>query len=287
MAASAEPAAKKARVEDEFHQRVEAAKAAHSQEEMLDELFHAWDRDGSGCIELEEVLPHYMKAGNHQELQEAQVRGAFSKFMETSGRAKEDGITPELFRKWLGTLTLHQVAVQYVRHVQGFTEKAYAMNLDLALDKASEGKSLKEILDGPVSSIQGLTDAADAAFAEVGVKTVRDLGSWRFYLLARAVVTLAEKEDTKSAAGHRASDEHPSASHHMNIREALDREHETKSLKSVLHLHPSAFNMFPEKVDAILKKLNITTIKGLGSRKTFAWANAMVELEKYEAHAQE
>jgi len=276
MSASPEPAAKKARTEDVFHQRVEAVKAAHSQEEMLDEIFHAWDRDGSGCIDFEEVLPHYMKAGNHQELQEAKVRGAFGKFMEGNGRAKEDGITPELFRKWLSTLTLHQVAVQYVRGVQGFTEKPYAMNMDLALVKPSEGKSLKEVLDGPVSSIQGLSEVADAAFAEAGVKTVRDLGNWRFYLLARALVTMSEKEDTTS-----------SGSHHMNVREALDKEHETKSLKQVLHLQPSAMNMFPEKVDAILKKINVTTIQGLGSRKTFAWANAMVELEKYENHAKE
>eukprot|EP00420_Gonyaulax_spinifera_P019161 CAMPEP_0197893074 /NCGR_PEP_ID=MMETSP1439-20131203/32540_1 /TAXON_ID=66791 /ORGANISM="Gonyaulax spinifera, Strain CCMP409" /LENGTH=269 /DNA_ID=CAMNT_0043513323 /DNA_START=80 /DNA_END=889 /DNA_ORIENTATION=- len=266
MPESAEPAAKRARVEE--------AKAAHTQEEMLDSLFHSWDRDGSGVIEFEEVLPHYMKAANHQELQEAQVRSAFDKFMESNGQKKGDGITAELFRKWLGKMTVDQVANQYVRHVQGFTEKAYSMNLDLALDKASEGKSLKEILDSPISSIQGLTGLADDALAELNLKTVRDLGSWRFYLIARALVTLAEKEDAGASSGSRS----------MNIREALDREHEAKSLKQVLNLHPSAFNMFPAKADAALQKLKITTIRSLGSRKALAWANAMVELEKYEAH---
>eukprot|EP00420_Gonyaulax_spinifera_P038923 CAMPEP_0197889330 /NCGR_PEP_ID=MMETSP1439-20131203/24285_1 /TAXON_ID=66791 /ORGANISM="Gonyaulax spinifera, Strain CCMP409" /LENGTH=269 /DNA_ID=CAMNT_0043509303 /DNA_START=64 /DNA_END=873 /DNA_ORIENTATION=- len=266
MPESDEPAAKRARVEE--------VKTAHSQEEMLEALFHSWDRDGSGVIEFEEVLPHYMKAANHQELQETEVRGAFDKFMVSNGKTKKDGITVELFRKWLGKLTADQVANQYVRHVQGFTEKPYAMNLDLALDKACEGKSLKEILDSPISTIQGLTGMADDALAELNLKTVRDLGTWRFYLIARALVALAEKEDAGA----------PSAGRNMNIREALDRQHEAKSLKQVLNLHPSAFNMFPAKADVILQKLKVATIRSLGSRKTFAWANAMVELEKYEVH---
>jgi len=248
--------------------------AAHTHEEMLDGLFHSWDRDGSGAIDFEEVLPHYMKAGNHQDLNEQQVRTAFDKFMESNGRSKSDGITPELFRKWLGKLTPHQVAVQFVRHVEGVTTTPYAINVDQAVIKASEGKSLKEILDSPISTIQGLTDVADDALAELGIKTIRDLGTWHAFILARAIVTMAEKEDALA----------PNATHSMNIREALDREHEAKSLKRVLGLPPSALSMLPNKADEALGKLKISTIRQFGSRKAFAWANAMVELEKYEVH---
>jgi len=257
---------------DALLEQVEQVKSKHCREEMLNAVFNTWDRDGSGELEFEEVLPHYMKAANHQDLQEKKVREGFEKFMRANSQDPTGGLTPTLFKKWLGSLSDDQVAVQYARCVEGFTEKPYGMNINKAVDKDFEGKSLKEILDSPISTIQGLTDVTQDALALLNLETVRDLGNWRFYLLARAIVTLAEKED----------DVHPPAERSMNIREALDREHETKTLKQVLKLPPSAFNMFPSEADDVLKKLKISTIQQLGSRKTFAWANAMVELERYE-----
>jgi hypothetical protein len=69
------------------------------------------------------------------------------------------------------------------------------MNINKAVDKAFEGKSLKEILDAPVSAIQGVSgkdaELLDKAF---GIKTVRDLGTNPFFKWAQAMVTLADKE---------------------------------------------------------------------------------------------
>lgn len=72
------------------------------------------------------------------------------------------------------------------------------MNLDHALDKEHETKSLKEILELPVSALEGLTTKADETLADLGVKTIADLADFKYAAWAQAIVTLAPYEETKS-----------------------------------------------------------------------------------------
>jgi hypothetical protein len=68
------------------------------------------------------------------------------------------------------------------------------VDLTKGLDKAWEDKSLKEILDAPPSALAGLTEAHDKALAEaLNIKTVRQLGSNRFFALAGVLVALEGK----------------------------------------------------------------------------------------------
>jgi len=254
-------------------QRRAAALKAHGREEMVDSVFHAWDRDGSGRLDFEEVLPHYMKSSRHSDLMEAEVRKAFEHFMSSQGSNPSEGITPELFRKWLGKLNDDQIAAHYVRHVEGLTPEPYRMNVGHAVLKEYQNKSLKEILDSPVHALCGLSDLRDDTLAPLGLHTVRDVGNWRCFLLARAVCTLAGKELAETEV---------SGSHRMNIRNALLEKHASVPLKHVLDLPVSALSMFPPKGDAALHSIRISTIGQLGRRQYFHWANAMVELEKFE-----
>lgn len=68
---------------------------------------------------------------------------------------------------------------------------AVAINLDKALDKAYEEKPLKDILDASPAALAGVS-ADDAAALEkaFGIKTVRQLGSNKFFALAAALVAL-------------------------------------------------------------------------------------------------
>jgi len=70
------------------------------------------------------------------------------------------------------------------------------MNIDKAVDKAFETKSLKEIADAPVDALQGVS-AGDAELLSkaFGIKTVRDLGTNKFFLWAQAIAALADRED--------------------------------------------------------------------------------------------
>ncbi|MBU6228582.1 MAG: hypothetical protein KGQ93_02670 [Cyanobacteria bacterium REEB459] len=70
------------------------------------------------------------------------------------------------------------------------------MNINKALMKEWEGKSLKELADAPVAVIAGVTEAdADHLRAAFGVNTVRDLATLKYVLWAQAIVTLADTEE--------------------------------------------------------------------------------------------
>ncbi len=70
------------------------------------------------------------------------------------------------------------------------------MNINNAVDKAYETKSLKEIADAPVDALQGVSAAdAELLLKAFNIKTIRDLGTNKFFLWAQAISTLAAREE--------------------------------------------------------------------------------------------
>jgi hypothetical protein len=68
-----------------------------------------------------------------------------------------------------------------------------AVSADLAkqLDKAYEDLSVTEILDAPVAAIAGVSEGdAEKLAAAFNVKTVRDLGTSKYFRLAAALAEL-------------------------------------------------------------------------------------------------
>ncbi|MHC6220217.1 hypothetical protein [Arthrobacter sp. MMS24-S77] len=73
---------------------------------------------------------------------------------------------------------------------------AVSVDLSKALDKAFEDKSLKEILDASPAALAGVTDATAEKLQEaLGIKTIRDLGSNKFFAVAGVLVALEGKAD--------------------------------------------------------------------------------------------
>lgn len=70
-----------------------------------------------------------------------------------------------------------------------------AININKALDKKYEGKSLKELTEIPVEGLEGLSAEQGALLAKLGVKTVRDLAEWKYVAWAQAIVALAKVEE--------------------------------------------------------------------------------------------
>lgn len=71
---------------------------------------------------------------------------------------------------------------------------AISVDLTKALDKAWEDKSLPEILAAPPSALAGLTPAHDQALADaLGIRTIADLGSNKYFALAGVLVALGNK----------------------------------------------------------------------------------------------
>lgn len=70
------------------------------------------------------------------------------------------------------------------------------MNINKAVDKAWETKSLKEILAAPVDALEGVSEADAAKLKDAfGIKTVADLASCKYFHWAVAIKTLAEREE--------------------------------------------------------------------------------------------
>jgi len=70
------------------------------------------------------------------------------------------------------------------------------MNINKAVDKAFETKSLKEIAAAPVDALQGVSAGDAELLAKAfGIKTVRDLGTNKFFLWAQAIAALADREE--------------------------------------------------------------------------------------------
>jgi hypothetical protein len=70
---------------------------------------------------------------------------------------------------------------------------AVSVDLTKALDKAYEGKSLDEILSAPVAALSGVSDSdAEDLASAFGIKTVRDLGSNKYFAVAGVLVALSK-----------------------------------------------------------------------------------------------
>lgn len=70
---------------------------------------------------------------------------------------------------------------------------AVSVNLGKALDKAWEDKTLEEILAAPPSALAGLTEKHDEILAGLGIKTIADLGSNKYFAVAGVLVALSGK----------------------------------------------------------------------------------------------
>ncbi|CCH30409.1 hypothetical protein ABZ816_16975 [Actinosynnema sp. NPDC047251] len=64
-------------------------------------------------------------------------------------------------------------------------------DLDKILDKALENKTLKDVLDAPVAGLAGVSESDARKLQEAfGIKTVRDLGTNKYFRAASALAHL-------------------------------------------------------------------------------------------------
>lgn len=61
------------------------------------------------------------------------------------------------------------------------------------LDKSWEDKSIEELADAPVAALQGVSDGdAEKLQQAFNIKTVRDLGTNKYFVWAQSIAKLAE-----------------------------------------------------------------------------------------------
>jgi hypothetical protein len=90
------------------------------------------------------------------------------------------------------------VAIQTLAETeQGQRLESAVMNIDKGLGKEHEKQSFQDILKSPVHCLQGITEqkAADI-WKPLGVVTVKDLATWKYFRWAQAIVTASKFEQT-------------------------------------------------------------------------------------------
>lgn len=78
---------------------------------------------------------------------------------------------------------------------KGKRDASSKQNVNKAVDKEWEKKSLRDIARAPVSALQGLAPWADDTLAPLRIKTIEQLANWKFVLWAEALVVLASHEN--------------------------------------------------------------------------------------------
>jgi hypothetical protein len=70
------------------------------------------------------------------------------------------------------------------------------MNINNAVDKAYEEKSLTELADAPIAALQGVSDRQAQLLQEAfRIKTIRQLANLKYVRWAQAIVALASTEE--------------------------------------------------------------------------------------------
>jgi hypothetical protein len=65
--------------------------------------------------------------------------------------------------------------------------------IDAKLDKAFQGKTVEELAAAPVSAIKGVSDGdAELLLKAFNIKTIKDLGTNKFFRTAQAISALAD-----------------------------------------------------------------------------------------------
>lgn len=148
----------------------------------------------------------------------------------------------------------------------------YSLNINNAVDKAFEMSSLSEIADAPTSALQGVSEKGREVLKKFKVNTIRDLGRWKFYRIAKGISGLAAlEEEGKRSAGAA-----------LNINKAVDKKHEKKSLSELAKLPPSALQGLAGWADEELANLHIKTIGQLGEWKFAKWSEWITDLAEFE-----
>jgi len=102
------------------------------------------------------------------------------------------GLASWKFAKWAEAICI--LASTEEAGTRDLHQEPAHMNINKALDTAWEGSSMTELLDAPVSALEGVPSSQDAMFRSMGIKTIKDLGTWKYYMWARAMCTLSDVE---------------------------------------------------------------------------------------------
>jgi len=148
----------------------------------------------------------------------------------------------------------------------------HTLNISEALMKKDEGRHLTDVSDDDIITLQGIGSMSSNVLKSLGVKTIRQLATYKYFLLSRALKTLAETETR---------DDRPVKSV-MNIDKAVIKEWESKSLTDICNAPTESLEGITTDACELLETLGIKTISDMAEFKYCRWAEAIVQASQYE-----
>eukprot|EP00429_Kryptoperidinium_foliaceum_P074862 CAMPEP_0176226268 /NCGR_PEP_ID=MMETSP0121_2-20121125/22176_1 /TAXON_ID=160619 /ORGANISM="Kryptoperidinium foliaceum, Strain CCMP 1326" /LENGTH=251 /DNA_ID=CAMNT_0017565535 /DNA_START=52 /DNA_END=807 /DNA_ORIENTATION=- len=234
-------------------------------EKELDSSDHAWTALHQAAFE-----------GNVTVCKALLAMGADEEALSRSGQTPADvarfGAKEAFARSGHGETDVAAPPAKKARKAAAKALRSRSMNINFAVVKAYEECTFGEVASAPVSALQGVAGKGQEILERFGVKTVRGLGRWKFYKMAKAITGLSEKEE---AGGRREGAV-------LNADKALDKAHEGKTLMDIKELPPSALQGIAPWADEELAKLHVKTIADLGRWKFAQWSEWIADLAEYE-----
>lgn len=80
-------------------------------------------------------------------------------------------------------------------HDEGKRPADSSLNINHILDKEWESKSFTELAKAPPSAFTGLAEWQDSVFKTARIKTIKQIGTWKYCLWAEALVQLSHFEN--------------------------------------------------------------------------------------------
>jgi predicted flap endonuclease-1-like 5' DNA nuclease len=133
---------------------------------------------------------------------------------------------------------------------------SHKLNIENAVVKDYEGKRFVELAEENIQVLQGIGPKHDEVLESLGLETVKDMASYKFYLAAKAVKTLSTVEGSYRPEGSC-----------MNVDQLVDQAFEQKSFMELLEAPISALQGLTEKADKTLSTMGVKTIGDLASCK--------------------
>jgi hypothetical protein len=148
----------------------------------------------------------------------------------------------------------------------------HKLNCNGAVMKADEGKHLAELAKAPITTMQGIGEVHAKVLDHLGIKTVEQLAKYKYFLMARGLKTLAEVEVKDGRVPDSV----------MNVDHAIDKEDESKSFVEMIESPIRVIEGLTKDAEDLFKHLGVKTVGDLADFKYCRWAEAIVELAKYE-----
>ncbi|KAI9021283.1 hypothetical protein DFJ74DRAFT_723849 [Hyaloraphidium curvatum] len=105
------------------------------------------------------------------------------------------------FAQWKHWRVAHALLTLEAYEQEGKRPEQSHANVNKIVDHEHAHKSITEILNSPPSALKGISEEKDKVFAELHIKTVRDLGNYKYAIIANAIATLAEFEEHEDHSG--------------------------------------------------------------------------------------